>query len=72
MFDNEHFIRTRSFSGWTHTLLVSRATKCPGENCSCDCHLQGRALPVMQRLTVAQEQRLELFIKQVLGAMLKA
>ena len=29
MFDNEHFIRSRSFSGWTHTLLVSRATASP-------------------------------------------
>jgi hypothetical protein len=28
MFDNEHFIRSRSFSG-THTLLVSRATASP-------------------------------------------
>src|ERR1700732_5213976 len=26
---NEHFIRARSFSGWTHTLLVSRATASP-------------------------------------------
>jgi hypothetical protein len=31
MFDNEHFIRSRSFSGWTHTLLVSRATASPRE-----------------------------------------
>ena len=31
MFDNEHFIRSRSFSGWTHTLLVSRATASPLE-----------------------------------------
>src|SRR6202022_3234991 len=29
MSDNEHFIRSRSFSGWTHTLLVSRATASP-------------------------------------------
>src|SRR5260370_28923920 len=26
---NEHFIRSRSFSGWTHTLLVSRPTASP-------------------------------------------
>ena len=31
MSDNEHFIRSRSFSGWTHTLLVSRATASPCE-----------------------------------------
>jgi hypothetical protein len=29
MSDNEHFIRSRSFSGWTHTLLVSGATASP-------------------------------------------
>jgi hypothetical protein len=29
MSNNEHFIRSRSFSGWTHTLLVSRATASP-------------------------------------------
>ncbi len=38
--------------------------RCKGSNCSCDCHLQCRALHVMHRLTVAQEQRLKLFIKQ--------
>jgi hypothetical protein len=26
---NEHFIRSRSFSGWTHTLLVSRRAASP-------------------------------------------
>ena len=31
MFDNEHFTRSRSFSGWIHTLLVSRATASPWE-----------------------------------------
>ena len=31
MSDNEHFIRSRSFSGWTHTLLVSRSTASPRE-----------------------------------------
>jgi hypothetical protein len=41
--------------------------KCRGINCSCDCHLQGRALPVMQRLAAAQEQHLELFIEQAFG-----
>jgi hypothetical protein len=41
--------------------------KCRGINCSCDCHLQGRALPVMQRLAAPQEQHLELFIEQVFG-----
>jgi hypothetical protein len=29
MFDNEHFILSRPFSGWTHTLLVSGATASP-------------------------------------------
>src|SRR5260370_41555185 len=29
IFANEHFIRSRSFSGWTHTSLVSRATASP-------------------------------------------
>src|SRR5216683_975045 len=28
---NEHFIRSRSFSGWTHTWLVSRPTASPKE-----------------------------------------
>jgi hypothetical protein len=31
MFDNEHLIRSRSLSGWTHTLLISRATASPRE-----------------------------------------
>jgi hypothetical protein len=41
--------------------------RCQGSNCSCDCHLQSRALHVMHRLTVAQERRLKLFIERVLG-----
>jgi hypothetical protein len=34
-----------------------------GDNCSCDCHLQGHAIPAAMRLTTAQEIRFEAFIK---------
>jgi hypothetical protein len=38
--------------------------KCRGDNCSCDCHLQGHAIPAAMRLTAAQEIRFEAFINQ--------
>jgi hypothetical protein len=41
--------------------------KCRGDNCSCDCHLQGHALPATIRLTTAQEIRFESFIEQAFG-----
>jgi hypothetical protein len=41
--------------------------ECRGDNCSCDCHLQGHAIPATMRLITAQEIRFEEFIEQALG-----
>lgn len=58
-----------------HALAISGANvscgigehQCRGDNCSCDCHLQGHAIPAAMRLTMAQEIRFEAFIKQAFG-----
>lgn len=35
--------------------------RCEG-NCPCDCHLLGRALPAILRMTVARERRLQRYL----------
>jgi hypothetical protein len=41
--------------------------KCCGTNCSCDCHLQGHAIPAAMRLTAAQEIHFEALVTQPFG-----